>query len=216
MSFQENCLEEQWRTRKQLRWRNAFKRYLKKQRLRQQPWVNSNCDDWVIQFKMLFFSATDAGKEFIGNKSFFKKNHIYFQLKRGLNKAAFAEGKYWKSSCLQNCEKDDLFWCCLSGFIKILKRRLYIALREKRTEDWISLLQQTIYNINNSPKDALGGIRPITITGPVDDIRIDEAKAQMTEKSSPVSKKKTRRQPLNVGNIILPCVIQIKFIFLFF
>ena len=92
--------------------------------------------------------ATDGGREFTGNAAFFKDNRIQFRVKRGLNKAAMAE-----------------------GYIKILRRKISLALKSKGSRDWKAILPLVTANINSSPLKALGGLSPASIKSPLDDLK---------------------------------------------
>ncbi len=95
---------------------------------------------------------TDQGQEFLSNKDFFSKQHIFFKIKTGQNKAALAERG-----------------------IQTVKHRLFKLLRSLLTQNWPKYLSQTVENINKKQTAAIGGLRPIDINSPLDDPKIDEA-----------------------------------------
>ena len=111
-------------------------------------------------FKKIFKKAglkpdvleTDKGSEFIGNKRFFEAEEIYFKVKTGRHKAAFAE----------------------KG-IQIVKRRLYRLLRAFTTQNWPKYFSQVVLAINKSPNPAIGNLRPSDIKTPEDDPKVDRA-----------------------------------------
>ncbi len=94
---------------------------------------------------------TDQGKEFVGNKKYFKQKKIFFKIKTGRHKAAFAEKA-----------------------IQIVKLRLYRLMRTKMTTNWPVFLQDIVKAINNSPNSAIGGLLPASITTPEDGPKIDK------------------------------------------
>ena len=95
---------------------------------------------------------TDRGTEFIGNKAFFREKGIYFRVKTGRHKAAFAEHG-----------------------IYLVKRRLYRLLRTLGKDKWVEYLGQVVKNLNLTPNNAIGGVKPSEINSPVDDVKIDAA-----------------------------------------
>lgn len=112
--------------------------------------------------------ATDKGAEFRGNAQFFKESDIFFQEKRGLNKAAMA-GK--QTAIKYEINFFILFFIFPENFVKILKRRLYMTIRGQNTENWPAALEQVTKNINNRPLESIGYLKPSTIHSPIDDLR---------------------------------------------
>ncbi len=96
---------------------------------------------------------TDQGQEFLSNKNFFENKNIYFKIKTGAHKAAFAERA-----------------------IQTVKHRLYRLLRSYMTRNWPLYLNDIVQVINHSKKKAIGGLRPSDIISPLDDPKIDAAK----------------------------------------
>ncbi len=95
---------------------------------------------------------TDQGTEFTGNKSFFKEKNIFFKVKTGRHKAAFAERA-----------------------IQTVKQKLYRLLRTLMTKDWPQYLNAVVSAINKLPNKAIGGLRPADITSKLDTPKIDRA-----------------------------------------
>ncbi len=93
---------------------------------------------------------TDQGQEFTANKGFFSERNIFFKIKVGYHKAAFAERA-----------------------IQTVKRRLYRLLRVLLTQNWPNYLGQTVENINNSQLASLGGLRPNDFKSSLDDPKLD-------------------------------------------
>lgn len=98
---------------------------------------------------------TDQGKEFTGNRTFFKEQHIYFHTKVGRNKASFAEAS-----------------------IRLLKRRLYMTLRSEMSKNWPKYLPLCISNLNKRHVKSLGGIEPGQINSFLDDPLIRNAQEE--------------------------------------
>ncbi len=117
---------------------------------------------------------SDRGAEFVGNKDFFKKNKIFFKIKTGRHKAAFAE----------------------KG-IQIVKRRLFRLLRTLRKENWPDYLESVVKAINNSPNIAIGFLRPSEIKAPEDDPKVDKAKGLKEDVSFQDQEEKQKKYERN-------------------
>ncbi len=128
---------------------------------------------------------SDQGGEFVGNRTFFKEEKIYFKIKTGRNKASFAEHA-----------------------ILLIKRRLFRLLRTLLTRDWPKYLQHIVRNLNNSPNAAIGGLKPNEFKLRTDTPKIDKkigfhpdvTYEQQIENQKEYEKKKHER--LQVGNYV--------------
>lgn len=98
---------------------------------------------------------TDEGGEFIGLKSFFKKEKIIFSIKAGTNKANFAE-----------------------HIIYLIKRRLYMMMRSEVSTDWPKFLPLVVDALNKKPIKFLGNVSPIEINSELDDVKIRDAQRE--------------------------------------
>ena len=94
---------------------------------------------------------SDMGGEFLGMTAYFEKHKIRFHLKTGKVKAGFSEYA-----------------------IYLIKRRLYCALREALTSNWVDLLQEIVHVINATPRRYLGGLTPDTFNSPFDNHILDD------------------------------------------
>ena len=109
-------------------------------------------------FKKIFSEAgytprkleTDQGQEFVSNQQFFEKKNIFFKIKIGRHKAAFAERA-----------------------IQTVKHRLYRLMRVLLTKSWPNYLSQIVSNLNNSQLGTLGGLRPSDFQSSLDDPKLD-------------------------------------------
>ena len=93
-----------------------------------------------------------SDQEFKHAKTWFKKKGIYFRYLTRRNKASLAEYYIYK-----------------------VKRRLYAYMAHNNTKKWWNYLEQATQNINDTPKDVLGGLKPSSILSPLDDVRIRKA-----------------------------------------
>lgn len=103
----------------------------------------------IKSYPIIFES--DAGGEYTGMTSYFEKHNIRFHIKQGKIKAGFSEFA-----------------------IYLIKRRLYCALRESLTKDWITLLPEIVKVINATPRVYLGGLTPDTFSSPFDNYILDD------------------------------------------
>ena len=94
---------------------------------------------------------SDMGGEFLGMKVYFEKHNIRFHIKQGKVKAGFSEYA-----------------------IYLIKRRLYCALREGLTTNWIDLLPEIVQVINATPRRYLGGLTPDTFSSPFENHILDD------------------------------------------
>ncbi len=93
---------------------------------------------------------TDRGVEFTNNENFFKEKNIFFKCKTGRNKASFAEHA-----------------------IFLVKRKLFRLMRSLLTKDWPKYLPFVVRSLNNTPNEAIGGLKPSLIQSRKDSPLID-------------------------------------------
>lgn len=96
---------------------------------------------------------TDQGTEFVGNRKYFEDLKIYFRTLRGKHKAGFAEHG-----------------------IFIVKRKLYMLLRSRLSQNWPKNLQIITDNLNSRSLPTLGGLCPKDVRGREFDPEVDSAK----------------------------------------
>lgn len=94
------------------------------------------------------------GSEFLAKpvQDYFKEKKIYYAMKFGKNKANFVENK-----------------------IRIVKRLLYMQLRDRLSQNWPSLLPEIVKNYNNTPLEHLGYLCPNDIKNEADSMKVQEA-----------------------------------------
>lgn len=85
-------------------------------------------------------------------QSFLKEKHIYYSMKYGKNKANFVENK-----------------------IRIIKRLLFIELRDNLSQNWPVLLPKIVHNYNNTPLKHLGFLCPNDIKNEADSMKVQAA-----------------------------------------
>ena len=98
---------------------------------------------------------SDRGTEFKGKpcKDLFKEKKILFRFKFGKNKANFAE----------------------EGIL-LVKRKLYMTLRGTLSQQWVSILQKVVLQLNSTPLKRLGWLKPDSIGTIADSVKVNEAK----------------------------------------
>ena len=98
---------------------------------------------------------TDQGGEFEAKvmKDYYLENKIYYKTKFGHNKASVAENA-----------------------IYVIKRKLYMMLRQFMSKDWVKYLPVVTESLNLQPRPALGYLSPSQVTSPVDDPTLERAK----------------------------------------
>jgi hypothetical protein len=102
----------------------------------------------------VYVFETDQGGEFKGeSKTLFKRRNIIYKLKYGKNKSFMSE-----------------------NYIKIVKRRLYQTLRGTLNQDWVTVLETVVDNLNNIPTKRIGYLKPNSIRGEFDSVKVQEAK----------------------------------------
>ncbi len=94
---------------------------------------------------------TDRGSEFAGNRQYFKEQKIFLKFKTGLNKASFAENG-----------------------ILLVKRKLFRLMRSLLTKNWPKYLRLVVSSLNNTPNQAIGGLKPDIIQSRTDSELIDK------------------------------------------
>lgn len=101
---------------------------------------------------------SDRGKEFINKtaKSIYKRFKIYYKAKYGKNKAVFVE-----------------------RYIYLVKRKLYMLLRSKLSENWVKYLPIIVKSMNEMPLKKLGYLKPVDITNEADSASVDIAKSNI-------------------------------------
>jgi len=95
---------------------------------------------------------TDKGSEFTGKacKALFQKLKIIFRVKRGLNKASFAEAAIFR-----------------------VKRKLYMYLRAHLTKNWKTYIHKIVDSLNNIPQKRLGFLTANDITDVTSSVLVD-------------------------------------------
>ncbi len=120
----------------------------------------------------------DQGGEFTGNRSFFKKEKIFFKIKIGRNKASFAEYG-----------------------IHLVKTRLFRLLRTLLATNWPKYLEDVVRNINASPNSALGGLRPVDIEQPWDAPTLDRVIGIPEDIPFDIQEQKQKEYESKTGNL---------------
>jgi hypothetical protein len=107
---------------------------------------------YALQTKKAFCFS---GSEFIAiaTQEYFDKKGIFHVTKRGNNKASFAEFG-----------------------IGLVKRRVLIAARTLRDDDWPALLKDCVDDLNQTRNPAIGGLKPSSVNSSLDDVKVDAAK----------------------------------------
>ena len=141
--------------------------------------IFQECDDTPDKLE------SDQGGEFLGNKSFFERQKIFFKIKTGRNKASFAEHG-----------------------ILLVKRRLFRLLRTLLTRDWPKYLPNIVKNLNNTPNPTIGGLKPNAIKSRTDTPMIDKKIGYHpdvpfeTQVQNQKEYEKNRHESLQVGNYV--------------
>ena len=115
-------------------------------------------DDIFEEFNApIYVFETDRGTEFQGPcKQILKKRHIIYVAKYGRNKAFLSE-----------------------SYIRIVKKRLYMTLRGTLNQNWVQTLERVVINLNNTPIEKLGYLKPNMINNETDSVLVKEAKAAL-------------------------------------
>ena len=100
--------------------------------------------------------------------------------------------------------------CALAEYyIFKVKRRLYNYIEHNKTRDWWNYLAQVTLNINKTPKDALGGLKPIEVLSPLDDPKVRQANPEkptwINWREAIVNQNKydQKKSNLNIGDLVL-------------
>ena len=146
--------------------------------------IKEECN-WFSPQKII----TDSGKEFEGELAvFMRKNNIYHSKIRTFVKASIAE-----------------------RYIGIVKQRLFKAMDSLKTKDWPSLLINIVKAINSTGNKAIGGLKPINIKTPHDNIKL-RAAVKKSGKEEPThwydhirNQEEYEKNPANVqvGDLVL-------------
>jgi len=110
----------------------------------------------IKNFKAQIYKLeSDRGREFVNKfvKSIYKKYKIYYKSKFGKNKAVYAE-----------------------RYIFLVKRRLYMLLRSKLSENWVKYLPIVVKSLNDLPLKKLGFLKPKDIINEASTVAVTEAK----------------------------------------
>jgi len=120
--------------------------------------VGKALESIIKNFKAQIYKLeSDRGREFVNKfvKSIYKKYKIFYKSKYGKNKAVYAE-----------------------RYIFLVKRRLYMLLRSKLSENWVKYLPQVVKSLNDLPLKKLGYLKPKEITNEASSVAVSEAKKQ--------------------------------------
>lgn len=146
--------------------------------------IKNDCN-WFSPQKII----TDSGKEFEGEfAAFLRQHNIYHSKIKTFVKASIAE-----------------------RYIGIVKQRLFKAMDSLNTKDWPSLLSNIVKAINSTGNKAIGGLKPITIKTPHDNIKLREALKKSGSKEPThwydhiKNQEKYEKNPANiqVGDLVL-------------
>ena len=120
--------------------------------------------DTIIEENELFkinTIASDMGKEYQGNVTYYKKKNIKWFFLKEPHKSFLAE-----------------------GYVKIFKQVLYKVIRVSKGKPWTSFCQDVVDQINGRPLRKLKGKSPAQINSPFSDIEMrDEFRAQDGKKT---------------------------------
>jgi len=134
---------------------------------------------------------TDQGGEFNAKicQKYYRENNIYYHQKTGINKASFAEHA-----------------------IFVVKRKLFVMLRDRVSEHWPKYLPVVTENLNLQPRPALGYMTPAQIQSPMDDPAVQRAKKlhHIPQQEEPSQEEQEQNQkdfeasnsPYKVGNYV--------------
>lgn len=62
-----------------------------------------------------------------------------------------------------------------------MKKRLYLAMISLRTNNWPSLIQDCVNQLNSRPLQRLHGLAPKNFNSPLDDVKLEGLKTPSTE-----------------------------------
>ena len=95
---------------------------------------------------------SDSGSEFVSQAAWFKEKKIVFRRKIGIHKAREAEHS-----------------------IFLVKRKLYLILQSKQTNNWPMYIKTVVQHLNEVPVPKLGDISPMEINSFLDDYKIRDS-----------------------------------------
>jgi len=120
------------------------------------PVVAKALEKCIKRFKTtVYVLESDRGKEFLSKpfKEVCKNYNIYYKSKFNKNKSAYAE-----------------------RYIFLVKRKLYMLLRAKLSENWVKYIQNVANNLNNLPIKKLGFLRPNDIVNEASSVEVSNEK----------------------------------------
>lgn len=113
--------------------------------------LESIFDEFLAQ---IYVFETDRGSEFQGpTQKIFKERKIIYKAKYGKNKSFMSE-----------------------NYIRIVKKKLYMALRGTLNKNWVKLLEIVVDSMNQTPISRLGWMTPDSIVNEASSVIVNKAK----------------------------------------